>query len=71
MRLAAIILLFISINTFAQVNGDWIESGQLKLRVNADGEMATFNNSAASELPAGSNNNLFKFAILIKTKIEK
>lgn len=61
MRLAAIILLFISINTFAQVNGDWIESGQLKLRVNADGEMAKFNNSAASELPAGSNNNLFKF----------
>ena len=53
--------MMISINTLAQVNGDWIESGQMKLRVNADGEMAKFNKSAASELPIGSNNNLFKF----------
>lgn len=53
--------MLISINTLAQVNGDWIESGQLKLRVNADGQMATFNNNASSELIAGSNNHLFKF----------
>lgn len=61
MRYTAYILILISINTMAQTNGDWIESGQLKLRVNADGQMATFNNSAASELVSGSNNHLFKF----------
>jgi hypothetical protein len=55
------ILLLISINTIAQVNGDWMQSGQLKLRVNADGQLATFSNSAGSELVAGSNNHLFKF----------
>jgi hypothetical protein len=55
------ILLLISINTLAQVNGDWMQSGQLKLRVNADGQLATFSNTAGSELVAGSNNHLFKF----------
>ncbi len=53
--------MLVSINSVAQINGDWIESGQLKLRVNSDGAMATFNNGAASELISGSNNHLFKF----------
>jgi len=52
------------INASAQVNGDWINSGLLKLRVNADGQLATFNNLPASEIPEGSNNNIFKFVNL-------
>ncbi len=64
MKIFAAILLFINLNTFAQVNGDWINSGLLKLRVNSDGQLATFNNAPASEIPAGSNNNIFKFVNL-------
>lgn len=61
MKFITYILLLISINTVAQVNGDWMQSGQLKLRINADGQLATYSNSAGSELVAGSNNHLFKF----------
>lgn len=64
MKIFAAILLFINLNAFAQVNGDWINSGLLKLRVNSDGQLATFNNAPASEIPAGSNNNIFKFVNL-------
>ncbi len=61
MRVFAIIAFLLSNTTFAQMNGDWIESGPLKLRVNADGQIATFNNMAASEINSGSNNHIFKF----------
>jgi len=61
MRILAIILLFISLHTHAQVSGEWIQSGDFKLRVNADGQLATYNNSASSEMTPGSNNHLFKF----------
>lgn len=53
--------MLISLNSLAQWNGEWIESGQMKLRINADGQLATYNNRAASEMRSGSNNHLFKF----------
>ncbi len=61
MRAIANIVLLLSVNTFAQVNGDWLESGPMKIRVNPDGQIATFNNNAASEINTGSNNHIFKF----------
>jgi hypothetical protein len=60
-RSTLIILIFISSKLCAQVNGTWLSSGSLNLRVNADGQMATFNGAAASEYVSGSNNHLFKF----------
>jgi hypothetical protein len=45
----------------AQVNGELLQSGQLKLRVNADGQLANEGKNASSELPVGSGNHLFKF----------
>lgn len=45
----------------AQISGDWINPGRMNLRVNADGELASFNNNAASEVISGSNNHFFKF----------
>jgi len=64
MRVLSIISTFISLTAMAQVNGDWINPGQMNLRINANGELATYNNVAASESKTGSNNHFFKFVNL-------
>lgn len=55
---------FLNLTALAQVNGDWINPGQMNLRINANGELATYNNAAASEAKNGSNNHFFKFVNL-------
>jgi hypothetical protein len=61
MKYLTVILIFIGLNANAQINGDWINPGGMNLRINSDGELATFNQNAASEAKSGSNNHFFKF----------
>ena len=61
MKGLAIILLFISFYSKAQLQGGNIVSGGFDFRINADGQMANDKKNPASELPTGSGNHLFKF----------